>query len=198
MSGFIGHFQGDDMALPVRKSLMTAEELIEFPNDDYKYELVEGELIRMAPTGGEHGVLTISLGYLLYSHVKAQDLGIVCGAETGFVLRRTPDTVRAPDVSFVTKERIPASGVPKTYWPFAPDLAVEVVSPSDRFDEVQTKVAEYLTAGTRLVWVVDPATRTIFVYRSLRDVRALGGEDELNGEDVIPGFRCLVRQVFAS
>lgn len=176
---------------------MTAEELIELPGDDYKYELVEGELIRMAPTGGEHGVLTINLGYLLYSHVKAQDLGIVCGAETGFVLRRTPDTVRAPDVSFVTKERIPPTGVPKTYWPFAPDLAVEVVSPSDRFDEVQTKVAEYLTAGTHLVWVVDPATRTVFIYRSLRDVRALGEEDEIEGEDVIPGFRCLVRQVFS-
>jgi len=176
---------------------MTAEELIELPSDDYKYELVEGELIRMAPTGGEHGVLTVRLGRLLDEYIAAHDLGIVCGAETGFVLRRTPDTVRAPDVSFVAKERIPTTGVPKTYWPFAPDLAVEVVSPSDRFDEVQTKVAEYLTAGTRLVWIVDPATRTVFVYRSLRNVRALGEEDEIEGEDVVPGFRCPIKQVFA-
>jgi Uma2 family endonuclease len=176
---------------------MTAEELIELPSDDYKYELVEGELIRMAPTGGEHGVLTVRLGRLLDEYIEAHDLGIVCGAETGFVLRRTPDTVRAPDVSFVAKERIPTTGVPKTYWPFAPDLAVEVVSPSDRFDEVQTKVAEYLTAGTRLVWVVDPATRTVFVYRSPRNVRALGEEDEIEGEDVVPGFRCPIKQMFA-
>ena len=104
---------------------MTAEELIEVSNDDYKYELVEGELIRMAPTGGEHGVLTIRLGRLLDEYVEAHELGLVCGAETGFVLRRTPDTVRAPDVSFVAKERVPTTGVPKTYWPFAPDLAVE-------------------------------------------------------------------------
>ncbi|MBI3797694.1 MAG: Uma2 family endonuclease [Deltaproteobacteria bacterium] len=184
------------MALPLRRSLMTAEELFELPGDDYKYELVEGELIRMAPTGGEHGVLTVRLGRLLDEYVEAHDLGIVCGAETGFVLRRTPDTVRAPDAAFIAKDRIPASGVPKTYWPFPPDVAVEVVSPSDRFDDVQTKVAEYLTAGTRLVWVVNPTTRTIFVYHSARDVQALGEEDELNGEEIIPGFRCSVRRVF--
>ena len=152
----------------------------------------------MAPTGGEHGVLTIRLGRLLDEYVEAHELGLVCGAETGFVLRRTPDTVRAPDVSFVAKERVPTTGVPKTYWPFAPDLAVEVVSPSDRFDEVQIKVSEYLTAGTRLVWIVNPATRTIFVHRSAHDVKALGGDDELNGEDIVPGFRCPVRRVFAS
>jgi Uma2 family endonuclease len=175
---------------------MTAEELLELPGDDYKYELVEGELIRMAPTGGEHGVLTMTLGFLLYEYVRAQDLGIVCGAETGFTLRRTPDTVRAPDVAFIAKERIPTAGVPKTYWPFAPDLAVEVISPSDRFDEVQTKVAEYLTAGTRLVWVVNPSTRTVFVYHSAREVQLVGPEDELSGEDVIPGFRCPVKRVF--
>jgi Uncharacterized protein conserved in cyanobacteria len=112
-------------------------------------------------------------------------------------LRRIPDTVRAPDVSFVAKARIPATGVPKTYWPFAPDLAVEIVSPWDRFADVQTKVAEYLEAGTRLVWVWNPPTRTVFVYRSLRDVQVLGEEDELSGEDVVPGFRCPVKRVFA-
>jgi Uma2 family endonuclease len=176
---------------------MTAEELFELPDDDYKYELVEGGLIRMAPTGGEHGVLTVRLGRLLDEYVEAHDLGIVCGAETGFVLRRTPDTVRAPDAAFIAKDHMPASGVPKTYWPFAPDLAVEVVSPSDRFDEVQTKVAEYLTAGTRLVWVVNPTTRTIFIYHSTRDVQALGEDDELTGEDLIPGFRCSVKRIFA-
>jgi Uma2 family endonuclease len=150
----------------------------------------------MAPTGGEHGVLTVRIGRLLDEYVEAHDLGIVCGAETGFILRRTPDTVRAPDAAFIAKDRVPVTGAPKTYWPFAPDLAVEVVSPSDRYDEVQTKVTEYLTAGTRLVWVVEPATRTIFVHRASGVVQSLHEGEELNGEDVIPGFRCPVRRVF--
>lgn len=116
---------------------------------------------------------------------------------TGFVLQRNPDTVRAPDISFVAKDRIPVTGIPKTYWPFAPDLAIEIVSPSDRFDDVQAKVAAYLSASTRLVWVVDPARHEVFVYRAPRDVRVLGEEDELTGEDVIPGFRSAVQRIFA-
>lgn len=176
---------------------MTAEELIELPADDYKYELVEGELIRMPPSGGEHGKLAARLTRLLDEYVEAHDLGTVSTADAGFILRRTPDTVRAPDASFIAKDRIPTTGIPKSYWPFAPDLAVEVVSPGDRFDEVQTKVADYLTAGTRLVWVVNPTTRTVFVHRSARNVQALAAEDELSGEDVLPGFRCPVRRVFA-
>jgi len=176
---------------------MTAEELIELPADDYKYELVEGELIRMPPSGGEHGKLAARLTRLLDEYVEAHDLGTVSTAGAGFILRRTPDTVRAPDASFIAKDRIPTTGIPKSYWPFAPDLAVEVVSPGDRFDEVQTKVADYLTAGTRLVWVVNPTTRTVFVHRSARNVQALAEEDELSGEDVLPGFRCPVRRVFA-
>lgn len=184
------------MAVSVQHSLMTAEELFDLPNDDYKYELVEGELIRMAPTGGEHGVLTVRVAYVLHAYVQDNDLGIVCGAETGFILQRTPDIVRAPDAAFIAKARIPETGIPKTYWPFAPDLAVEVTSPSDRFSAVQTKVAEYLSAGTRLVWVVEPATRTVYVYRSPHDVQALGEDDELSGEDVLPGFRCAARRLF--
>lgn len=176
---------------------MTAEELIELPADDYTYELVEGELIRMPPSGGEHGKLAARLTRLLDEYVEAHDLGTVSTADAGFILRRTPDTVRAPDASFIAKDRIPTTGIPKSYWPFAPDLAVEVVSPGDRFDEVQTKVADYLAAGTRLVWVVNPTNRTVFVYRATHDVHALGEEDELSGEAVIPGFRCPVSRVFA-
>lgn len=184
------------MAQPARRSLMTAEELFQLPNDDCKYELVEGELIRMAPTGGKHGKSTARLTRLLDEYVEAHDLGIVCGAETGFILKRTPDTVRAPDVSFVAKDRIPATGEPETYWPFAPDLAVEVVSPSDRADDIQVKVGEYFAAGTRLVWVVHPRSRTVFVYRSPHDVLVLGETDELSGEDVLAGFTCRVSRCF--
>ncbi len=184
------------MAVPAQQSLMTAEELFDLPDDDYKYELVEGELIRMAPTGGEHGVLTVRVAYVLHAYVQENDLGIVSGAETGFILQRGPDIVRAPDAAFIAKARIPETGIPKTYWPFAPDLAVEVTSPSDRFSAVQTKIAEYFSAGTRLAWVVEPATRTVYVYRSAHDVRVLGEEDELSGEDVLPGFRYAVRRLF--
>lgn len=184
------------MAVPAQQALMTAEELFDLPDDDYKYELVEGELIRMAPTGGEHGVLTVRIGRVLDEYVEAHDLGICSGAETGFILRRAPDIVRAPDAAFIDKARIPESGIPKTYWPFAPDLAVEVLSPSDRFSAVQTKIAEYFSAGTRLVWVIEPATRTVYVYRSSHDVQALGEDDELSGADVLPGFRYAVKRLF--
>ncbi len=184
------------MAALTQPALMTAEELFDLPDDDYRYELVEGELIRMAPTGGEHGVLTVRVAYILHSYVQDNDLGIVSGAETGFILQRAPDTVRAPDAAFIAKARIPETGIPKTYWPFAPDLAVEVTSPSDRFSAVQTKIAEYFAAGTRLVWVLEPATRTVHVHHSSHDVQVLGEEDELNGEDVLPGFRHVVGRLF--
>lgn len=177
--------------------LMTADELFQLPDDDYKSELVEGELIRMPPTGAEHGDIAVNVCILLKNYVKAHDLGRISAAETGFILKRNPDTVRAPDAAFIAKARIPAEGIPRTYWPFAPDLAVEVVSPNDRFDEVQDKVAEYFTAGTRLVWVVLPKTRTVLVYRSFHEVRSLGVSDELNGEEVIPGFTCRVAELFA-
>ena len=184
------------MAVPAQQALMTAEELFDLPDDDYKYELVEGELIRMAPTGGEHGVLTIRIGRILDEYVEAHDLGVCSGAETGFILQRSPDIVRAPDAAFIAKARIPESGIPKTYWPFAPDLAVEVTSPSDRFSAVQAKIAEYFSAGTRLAWVIEPATRTVYVYRSAHDVQALGEDDELSGADVLPGFRYAVGRLF--
>ena len=184
------------MAALTQPALITAEELFDLPADDYKYELVAGELIRMAPTGGEHGVLTVRIGRILDEYVEAHDLGICSGAETGFILRRAPDIVRAPDAAFIAKARIPETGIPKTYWPFAPDLAVEVTSPSDRFSAVQTKIAEYFSAGTRLVWVIEPATRIVYTYRSAHDVQALGEDDELSGADVLPGFRYALGRLF--
>ena len=104
--------------------------------------------------------------------------------------------MRTPDAAGIARARIPATGVPTGYWPFAPDLAVEVTSPPDRFASVQTKIAEYFSAGTRLVWVVEPATRTVSVYRSPHNVQTLGEDDELSGEGVLPGFRWAVRRLF--
>jgi len=175
---------------------LTAEDLFALSGTHEKCELLKGELTRMVLAGGEHGKLIARLSRLLDEYVEAQNLGVVCGAQAGYVLQKDPDTVRAPDASFVSSAHLPPAGIPKDYWPFAPDLAVEVVAPADRFEAMQTKVAEYFSAGTRLVWVVEPATRTIFVYRSLHDVQALGETDELNGGDVIDGFRCPVKRVF--
>ncbi len=124
------------------------------------------------------------------------DAGICCGAETGFILRRGPDVVRAPDASFVAEERIPNTGIPTAYWPFAPDLAAEVVSPSDGASGVHAKVKDYLAAGTRLAWVVDPAARVVRVHRSLRAVEVIAEDGELTGADVLSGFRCSVRRLF--
>ena len=103
------------MAVPAQQALMTAEELFDLPDDDYRYELVEGELIRTALAGGEHGVLTARVAYALQAYVQDHNLGIVSGAETGFILQRSPDIVRAPDAAFIAKARIPETGIPKTY-----------------------------------------------------------------------------------
>ncbi len=184
------------MAIPAPRSLMTAEELFELPDDGYRYELVDGDLVRMTPSGGEHGVVTARVGHVLQEYIDTYGGGVCCGAETGFILRRTPDVVRAPDAAFVSAERIPNSGIPKSFWPFAPDLAVEVPSPNDRFSAVHVKIAEYFAAGTRLVWIVESATRRVHVYRTPHDVQVLEEDDELTGSDVLPGFRCAVKRLF--
>jgi len=184
------------MTTAAQKALMTADELWQLPNDDHRYELVAGELIQMSPSGFLHGKVAMTLGSLLREHATKHSLGVVCAAETGFKLRQNPDTVRAPDVAFVTRERVPAEWEPEGFWLGASDLAVEVVSSSDRFDAVLEKVEEYLAAGVRLVWVVLPRTRSLMVYRSAREAKILHGKDDLSGEDVLPGFVCRVKEIF--
>ena len=184
------------MAVLQQRALITAEELFDSADEGHRYELVRGELVRMNPTGGRHAAVAVRIARLLDEHVEAHDLGVCGTAEPGFILQRTPDVVRAPDVSFVARSRIPEAGIPAAYWPCAPDLAVEVVSPSDRLADVHGKIAEYFAAGTRLVWLVEPAARVVYVYRSQHDVQVLGDDGELIGGDVLPGFRCAVRRLF--
>lgn len=176
---------------------MTADELLALPDDGYRYALVKGELIQMAPTGYEHGVRTVELTTALHVHIKANKLGVVCAAETGFLLAQDPDTVRAPDIGFVNRERVEKAGVVKSFWIGPPDLAVEVVSPGDTVKEVEEKVSEWLEAGTRMVWVVSPKFHTITVYRSLTDITLLTDKDTLDGDDVVPGFQIKVADIFA-
>ncbi len=178
------------------KQRLTAEELWTMPEVPGKrFELVEGELIEMPGTGALHGFIVKSILLLLDAYVKRQRLGIVLGDGISYILSRDPDIVRIPDVSFVCRSRIPDGGPPEGYWPFSPDLAVEIVSPNDRFSDVQAKVREYLAAGTRLVWVVWPEGRSVIVHRA-DCVVELGPEDVLSGADVLPGFEVQVGQLF--
>src|SRR5574341_708528 len=124
------------------KALMTAEELLELPDTGYWHELIEGKLIKMPPGGAQHGLVAMNLGHRLKSHVDCRQLGAVFAAETGFILRRDPDTVRAPDVAFIARERLPEGELPTTYLQMTPDLLAEVVSPNDSTREVQEKVQD--------------------------------------------------------
>lgn len=178
---------------------MTAEELLRLPDDNMRHELVKGELRTMAPSGGEHGITTIRVTLPVARYVEEKGLGVVFGAETGFILSRNPDTVRAPDLAFIATEKLPATGIPRRgYWPGAPDLAVEVLSPDDSACEVEEKVADYFEAGTRMVWVVNPRRRTVTVYRSPQTSTILSATDELDGQEVVPGFRCRIADIFIS
>jgi Uma2 family endonuclease len=181
--------------MPDSKQLVTAEELERMPDDDFRYELVQGRIVRMSPVGGVHGGLTAGFIALLVQHVKAARIGAVA-TELGFILARNPDTVRAPDVAFINRERIPAGGLPKGFWIGAPDLAVEVLSPDDRLSDVLTKVDEYLTYGTGLVLVVDPDEQTVSAHRRALPPLTFGLDDTLDLDDVVPGFSCRVREIF--
>jgi Uma2 family endonuclease len=175
---------------------MTAEELLKLPRGRFRYELVKGELKQMSPTGDEHGSVTMELAVALYQYVKHNNLGRVYAAETGFKLESNPDTVRAPDIAFVSMERVQAAGKIQGYRGGAPDLAVEVLSPGNTKREMAEKIEEYFAAGARLVWVVNPKPKTVTVYRSLTDIDVLTEKDILDGGEVVPGFQIAVAEIF--
>lgn len=170
--------------------------------EDLHVELIEGEIEEMAPAGGEHGVIALNTGAEIRNFAKAHDLGYVTAAETGYALHRRTvgkDTVLAPDIGFVAKARAP-EGLPKQFVPFAPDLAVEVVSPSESYTQVARKVALYLRYGTRLVWIIDPSNKTVQAHTladGVQSSRTLDEAGTLDGGDVLPGFTLPVREIFA-
>jgi len=174
---------------------MPADELLQAPGLG-RCELLRGEVVPLAPEGFEHGRIAVRIGAALGAYVERQGLGVVTGGGTGFQVARDPDTVRAPDVGFVRAER--ASPAPiLAFYPGAPDLAVEVLSPNDRADKVLAKVRDWLAAGCRAVWVIDPATQTVSVYRGRDQMVLLRISDELSGDDILPGFKVPVAEIFA-
>jgi Uma2 family endonuclease len=171
--------------------LMTAEELFHLKLPGKRTELVRGVLVVREPPGYLHGAITADLAYTLTSFVHDNKLGRVLAAETGFKLTGDPDTVRAADISFISRERLP-DPPPAGYAALAPDLVVEVLSPSDRPGEVLDKIGDWLEAGCRLVWVVDPKRRNVRIYRANGTESLLTDSETMNGEDVLPGFACPV------
>ena len=182
--------------MSVAAATLTAEDLAQMSFGEQRVELVRGEVITMAPAGAEHGEIAGFTFGVLFSFVRNRSLGSLYAAETGFILARNPDTVRAPDVAFVAAERAAHQRGRTGFFEGPPDLAVEVVSPNDTAEDVEAKVLDYLAAGAKMVWIVRPRTRTVTVYRSLREVQVLRPGDMLDGGDVLPGFTTPVETLF--
>jgi Uma2 family endonuclease len=176
-------------------ALLTAEELLRINLPNKRSELVRGKLMIREPAGYIHGAVAARLLAAIAAHIGTSGLGRVFAAETGFTLARGPDTVRAPDVAFVSAARLPRPA-PRGYAELAPDLAAEVLSPDDSAPEVLDKVADWLRAGTRLVWVVDPARRVARVYCADGSEDHIAEADVLRGEDVLPAFALELASLF--
>ncbi len=175
---------------------MTAQELLEYAHEPYQQELIDGILFEMEPPGAMHGAVSMQIAALLHRHVMDAELGTTFGSEVGFHLTSNPDTVRAPDVAFVARERAEDIGMPKGYWPGPPDLAIEVVSQHDRRAKVEGKALEWLAAGTRAAAVVDPPSRTATVFRSRDDIRVPQRDETLELGDVVAGWSPQVADFF--
>ena len=174
--------------------ITTAEELWE-AGDIGRCELVRGRLLMMTPASGEHGRVTMELAWRLASHVRQNDLGAVYAAETGFLIETNPDTVRAPDCAFIARDRVPTRGQ-RGFVTVVPDLAVETVSPAETSSDVFDKVQQWLSGGCRLVWVIDPQTKSTTVYTPDGQREVLQAGDVLTGGEVLSGFELRVGDLF--
>ncbi len=166
------------------------------PDDGMRHELIRGELTTMTHPGAEHGRVAATVGFFLGAHTRKTGSGVTMG-EAGFVLARDPDTVRAPDTAFIAKDRAEAIGRTPKYWPEAPALAVEVISPNDTYREVRDKALEWLAAGSRMVLVLDPPKRAATVYSGEGNAHVYGEQDTLDLSDAVPGFSVAVADLFA-
>ena len=179
-----------------QRTLLTAEEFFRlYSHKDEHYELVRGEVIELAPPGWVHGGVAVNISSPLHRYVREHDLGRVV-VESGYWIERQPDTVRGPDVSFVRRERLPAEGAPRAFFEGAPDLAVEIVSPSDNATGLEAKVHQYLQNGVQRVWVVYPDSRRVTVHRPGGSAQCYEEEATLEEPELLPGFALPLAEVF--
>jgi len=182
---------------------LTVDDLLRVPEPDLPHELWRGVLHLVTPAISAHGAVAARLLAALGQHVYTHHLGALFTAEAGFILERDPDTLLCPDVAFVASERLPAGGLEPRFLELAPDLAVEVLTPSSRPGEMRIKVADYLRLGVRAVWVVDPARRTVCMHSRVARMAHRAGavllaeDDLLDGGEVLPGFRCRIAELFS-
>ena len=182
------------MPAPSEPTLLTAEDLEQVRLPDKSTELVHGRLLIREPPSTEHGRIQANLAYFVTDHVRRNDLGLVFGQDTGFRIASEPDTVRGADVALVSRDR--AANIPRRgYAALAPDFVAEILSPDDRPGEYLAKVAQWLEAGTRLVWVIDPEHAEARVYRADGSLTIVRQDAVLDGEAVLPGFSCPVSEV---
>lgn len=178
---------------------VTANQLLQPPYLGRRCELVEGEVRMMSPAGWKHGEVVSALNCRLALFIEKHQLGKSFGAETGFLISRNPDTVRAPDFAFIAIASLPASDPEEAFWPGAPDLAVEVLSPDDRTGEISEKIGAWLRAGVKEVWIVNSQLQSVTIHRSTTDIRTYAvGENILSDEQLLPGFSCTVAEIFGS
>jgi Uma2 family endonuclease len=179
------------MSMPTQSAHFTPEDLLKMPDGD-QFELVNGQLVEKG-MGMQSSFIGGGLFALLWNFVTQHKLGWVFPADTSFqCFPNSPTQVRKPDVSFISAARLTVAEMPKGHCRIPPDLAVEVISPNELFSDISFKVNEYLAAGVRLVWVIDPPGGRVFVYRSNGPATVLTSKDNLDGEDVLPGFQCFL------
>jgi len=179
----------------ISDQLVTADELLEHPEMKH-CELVNGKVVPMSPAGSEHGGIAGLIAGHLFVYSMSHAPGRILVAEAGFLISRNPDTVRAPDLMYIETSRLPDGKLLKGFLTTPPDVALEVVSPTDTFSEVVEKAESYVSAGVRLVWVIDPQTLRAYVFRKGKPVNNLTQDDVLSGEDVLPGFELALNEIF--
>lgn len=184
------------MSTSAQLQTMTAEQLYAMPDDGLRHELAHGWLVSELQPGIRHGCVAMRVGVLLDTFIREHQLELIVSSEAGFVLHRSPDTVRAPDIAVIARQRYLSLEANSKAMPGAPDLAVEVLSPSNRWSEVHAKVADYLAAGTILIWVVDPAAEHVRCYRSLLEPKLLTGSQSLTAEELLPDFSVPISRIF--
>lgn len=179
------------VAIQTKKRSFTEDELMRLPRDGRKWELVDGDL-KQVPTNFEHDTIVMHLGIMLHPHVKGK--GFLTGSQAGFWM--AGGNLRCPDVGFTRKERVPGGRPPKTFGAVSPDLCIEIISPSEERTDMRRKVEEYFASGAEQVWHMFPETQTLTVYTSPTEAAGYGPADEIEGGDLLSGFRCQVLELF--